>query len=122
MTGGRVVVLGPTGLNFAAGMSGGIAYVLDEDGGFRARCNTELVGFDEISGDDADELRALVEEHLERTGSTVAARVLGRWTESLDRFVKVLPHDYGRALAEHDEPEPEEPVEPAMAPPAGART
>ena len=60
MTGGRVVVLGPTGLNFAAGMSGGIAYVLDLDGAFRARCNTELVGFDEISGDDAEELRELV--------------------------------------------------------------
>jgi glutamate synthase (NADPH/NADH) large chain/glutamate synthase (ferredoxin) len=110
MTGGRVVVLGPTGLNFAAGMSGGIAYVLDHDGAFRSRCNTELVGFDEISGDDAEEIRGLVEEHLARTGSTVAAQLLAGWSESLDRFVKVMPHDYKRALAELEEPQPEQPV------------
>ena len=79
MTGGRVVVLGPTGLNFAAGMSGGIAYVLDDDGGFRSRCNTELVGFDEIGADEALELRALVAEHAERTGSAVAERLLADW-------------------------------------------
>ena len=116
MTGGRVVVLGPTGLNFAAGMSGGIAYVLDLDGGFRSRCNTELVGFDEITGDDSEELRALVQEHLDRTGSTVAAGLLESWEASVDRFVKVMPHDYKRALAELEEPEPEEPAEPAVAP------
>ena len=86
MTGGRVVVLGPTGLNFAAGMSGGIAYVLDHDGGFRSRCNTELVGFDEITGDDSEEAARLVQEHLDRTGSPVAAgpaRALGRERGSL---------------------------------------
>ncbi len=99
MTGGRVVVLGPTGRNFAAGMSGGIAYVLDVDGGFRARCNTELVGLEPVAGGDAEELRALVAEHAGRTGSTVAARVLERWDETLPRFVKVLPHDFKRALA-----------------------
>ncbi|MBN1528471.1 MAG: glutamate synthase large subunit [Thermoleophilaceae bacterium] len=110
MTGGRVVVIGPTGLNFAAGMSGGIAYVLDVDGDFRSRCNTELVGFDEISGDDAEEIRALVEEHRDRTGSTVAARLLETWSESVERFVKVMPHDYKRALAELDEPQPGQPV------------
>jgi glutamate synthase (NADPH/NADH) large chain/glutamate synthase (ferredoxin) len=104
------VVIGPTGLNFAAGMSGGIAYVLDVDGAFRSRCNTELVGFDEISGDDAGEIRALVEEHRERTGSTVAARLLDGWGESLERFVKVMPHDYKRALAGLSEPQPEQPV------------
>ena len=101
MTGGRVVVLGPTGLNFAAGMSGGIAYVLDVDGGFRARCNTELVGFDEISGDDAEELRALVagaRRAHRLAGGRRPARATG--SESLDRFVKVMPHDYKRALAE----------------------
>ncbi|MGI8946363.1 MAG: glutamate synthase-related protein, partial [Thermoleophilaceae bacterium] len=100
MTGGCVVVLGATGLNFAAGMSGGLAYVLDLDGEFRERCNTELVGFDEISSDDARELRDLIAEHAERTGSAVAARMLERWEEQLERFVKVLPHDYKRALAE----------------------
>ena len=60
-------------------MSGGIAYVLDEDGGFEGRCNMELVGFDPLEDDDVETLRALVEEHLERTGSPVAARVLDDW-------------------------------------------
>jgi glutamate synthase domain-containing protein 2/glutamate synthase domain-containing protein 1/glutamate synthase domain-containing protein 3 len=100
MTGGRVVVLGSTGLNFAAGMSGGIAYVLDEDEDFRERCNTELVGFDAITPDEAEELRAWIDEHGERTGSVVAERVLADWTASLNRMVKVMPHDYRRALAE----------------------
>jgi glutamate synthase domain-containing protein 2/glutamate synthase domain-containing protein 3 len=100
MTGGRVVVLGPTGLNFAAGMSGGVAYVLDVDREFRRRCNTDLVGFDEIGADEAEELRAIVIEHLERTQSTVAERVLADWPAALSRFVKVMPHDYKRALAE----------------------
>jgi glutamate synthase (NADPH/NADH) large chain/glutamate synthase (ferredoxin) len=100
MTGGRVVVLGPTGLNFAAGMSGGLAYVFDLDGGFRSRCNTELVGFDEITPDDALELRGFIEEHSERTGSQVAQRILDSWDDQLTRFVKVMPHDYKRALLE----------------------
>jgi glutamate synthase domain-containing protein 3 len=100
MTGGRVVVLGPTGLNFAAGMSGGIAYVHDADGGFRSRCNTELVGFDAISPDESEELRGWVEEHRERTGSRVAARLLDDWHATLNAMVKVMPHDYKRALAE----------------------
>jgi glutamate synthase domain-containing protein 2/glutamate synthase domain-containing protein 1/glutamate synthase domain-containing protein 3 len=100
MTGGHVVVLGRTGRNFAAGMSGGVAYVLDEDGGFGGRCNMELVGFDPLSEDDVAILRSLVEEHLERTGSTVAARVLADWDGYLPQFIKVMPHDYKRALAE----------------------
>jgi glutamate synthase (NADPH/NADH) large chain/glutamate synthase (ferredoxin) len=102
MTGGRVVVLGPTGRNFAAGMSGGIAYVLDETGKFGERCNTGMVGFEALSSEDLAELRALIEEHERRTGSTVAARVLGEWDELLaaDAFVKVMPHDYKRVLAE----------------------
>jgi glutamate synthase domain-containing protein 3 len=100
MTGGRVVVLGHTGINFAAGMSGGVAYVLDIDGGFRLRCNTEMVGFGEIDEAEAEELRQLIEEHGERTGSRVAARLLERWPSSLERFVKVLPFDYERALAQ----------------------
>ena len=99
MTGGHVVVLGRTGRNFAAGMSGGIAYVLDADGGFRGRCNTQLVGFDPLEDDDAELLAALVGEHLERTGSAVAERLLADWERSLDRFVKVMPHDFKRALA-----------------------
>jgi glutamate synthase (NADPH/NADH) large chain/glutamate synthase (ferredoxin) len=107
MTGGRAVILGPTGRNFAAGMSGGVAYVLDADGRFADRCNMGLVGFDEISEADAIELHGLVEEHHLRTQSPVAAAVLRDWEGSLVRFVKVMPHDYKRALAEleveHDE-------------------
>ena len=102
MTGGVVVVLGPTGRNFAAGMSGGIAYVLDDDGRFRSRCNQELVGFDPIEDPDAATLVALVEEHRLRTGSSVAGRLLADWDGALGRFVKVMPHDYKRALAELD--------------------
>jgi glutamate synthase domain-containing protein 2/glutamate synthase domain-containing protein 1/glutamate synthase domain-containing protein 3 len=102
MTGGRVVVLGPTGRNFAAGMSGGVAYVLDEQGAFAERCNMGMVGFDELDQADAIELRALIEEHSQRTGSPVAARVLGDWNRLLERgaFVKVMPHDYKRVLRE----------------------
>jgi glutamate synthase domain-containing protein 3 len=95
-----VVVLGPTGINFAAGMSGGIAYVLDEDGGFRARCNPEMVRFAPISEAESNELLALVEEHRDRTGSPVAAALVGDWDAAVRRFVKVLPYDYERALAE----------------------
>ena len=112
MTGGRAVILGPTGLNFAAGMSGGVAYVLDEDGTFGSRCNMGLVGFDEISEADAIELHGLVEEHHLRTRSPVAGRVLRDWDAHLARFVKVMPHDYKRALHELAEAEAHE-IEPA---------
>ena len=98
MTGGRVVVIGPTGRNFAAGMSGGIAYVLDDDSQFAQRCNTQLVALESLESDDEDAIRALLEEHLERTASPVAAALLEGWNPL--RFVKVIPHDYKRALAE----------------------
>jgi glutamate synthase domain-containing protein 3 len=96
------VVLGPTGRNFAAGMSGGVAYVLDEQGDFAERCNMGMVGFEAPSASDAGELRALISEHGRRTGSPVAARVLGGFDELLAKgaFVKVMPHDYKRVLAE----------------------
>jgi glutamate synthase (NADPH/NADH) large chain/glutamate synthase (ferredoxin) len=107
MTGGRVVVLGPTGRNFAAGMSGGVAYVLDEEGTFPERCNMGMVGFEELSEADTIELRAMVEEHLRRTGSPVAERVLAEWVQLLavGAFVKVMPHDYKRVLRELAEEE-----------------
>jgi glutamate synthase domain-containing protein 2/glutamate synthase domain-containing protein 1/glutamate synthase domain-containing protein 3 len=107
MTGGRVVVLGPTGRNFAAGMSGGVAYVLDEGDEFAARCNMGMVGFDEISEADQIELRAMIEEHAARTDSPVAADVLARWQALIDAgaFVKVMPHDYKRVLLERAEEE-----------------
>jgi glutamate synthase domain-containing protein 2/glutamate synthase domain-containing protein 1/glutamate synthase domain-containing protein 3 len=100
MTGGRVVVIGPTGLNFAAGMSGGIAYVLDVDGNFAGRANTELVDVETPAADDLEEVRALVAEHAERTGSPVAAGLIEEWDVAARRFVKVMPRDYKRALAE----------------------
>ncbi len=107
MTGGRVVVLGPTGRNFAAGMSGGVAYVLDEDGSFARRCNMGMVGFEDLAEADAIELRAMIEEHGRRTDSPVAARVLAQWEQLLGRgaFVKVMPHDYKRVLREAAESE-----------------
>jgi glutamate synthase (NADPH/NADH) large chain/glutamate synthase (ferredoxin) len=107
MTGGRVVVMGPTGRNFAAGMSGGIAYVLDEAGDFPARCNMGMVGFEEISQADAVELRAMIEEHMQRTDSPVARDVLARFEQLLQdgAFVKVMPHDYKRVLRELAEEE-----------------
>jgi glutamate synthase (NADPH/NADH) large chain len=98
MTGGRVVVLGETGRNFAAGMSGGIAYVLDEAGVFAKRCNPDLVDLDTPSADDLDLVRALVVEHGCRTGSAVAQRLLDLWDEQPPPFVKVMPRDYKAAL------------------------
>jgi glutamate synthase domain-containing protein 3 len=94
-------VLGPTGRNFAAGMSGGIAYVYDATGDFAQRgCNRSSVSFEELDDADALELRTLVAEHAERTGSAVAERLLGDWDASLERFVKVMPDDFRRVLDE----------------------
>jgi len=98
MTGGRVAVLGPTGRNFAAGMSGGIAWVLDADGRFRERANAELVALEPLGEGEADGLRALVERHRALTGSEVAAALLADWAAAVGRFVRVIPHDYRRAL------------------------
>jgi glutamate synthase (NADPH) large chain len=100
MTGGRVVILGPTGRNFAAGMSGGIAYVYDKDRRFAGRCNTELVDLEQLTDDDALEVKALIAEHAQRTGSLVARNVLASWERARERFVKVMPRDYKRALEE----------------------
>jgi len=105
MTGGRVVVLGPTGRNFAAGMSGGVAYVLDEEGTFEQRCNQQIVDLEEPGAEDLAEVRALVAEHAERTDSTVAARMLSDWDGLAGAWVKVIPRDYKRALAELAEQE-----------------
>ncbi len=100
MTGGRVAVLGPTGRNFAAGMSGGIAYVRDPDGTLPARCNLELVELEALDEHDEAELLALVQEHARRTSSPVARQLLAGWDAAVRRFVKVMPRDYKRALAE----------------------
>ncbi|MFM9133665.1 MAG: glutamate synthase subunit alpha, partial [Actinomycetota bacterium] len=98
MTGGRVVVLGPTGRNFAAGMSGGIAYVWDPDGVFPGNVNYEMVDLEHVGGADEEWLRAAVERHRELTGSEVAARILAAWTVEVPRFRKVMPRDYRSVL------------------------
>ncbi len=99
MTGGRVVVLGPTGRNFAAGMSGGIAYVLDERGEFTRLCNKEMVQLTIL--EDTEEIEAvkgLIFRHAEHTGSLRATEILIQWDEALPKFVRVIPNDYRRVL------------------------
>jgi len=99
MTGGTVVVLGRTGRNFAAGMSGGIAYVLDEHQLFDTLCNLDLVDIEPVlDAADADQLRNLIEKHHEWTGSLRAKQILDRWRDMLGRFVKIVPIDYRRAM------------------------
>ena len=129
MTGGIVVVIGPTGRNFAAGMSGGIAYVLDEEGDFRRRCNMAMVELEmvkaedernrrlfhqmdnwtgppsvDVMGDmtrfDAERLQQLIGNHAKLTGSTKAEAILDDWASYLPKFRKVMPVEYRRALAE----------------------
>ena len=93
MTGGKVVVLGPTGVNFGAGMTGGVAYVLDEAGDFDLRCNLDSIDLETIpAGSDSEaELKALLEAHVARTGSPKAQRLLANWSETRAEFVKVVP-------------------------------
>ncbi|MEY4593177.1 MAG: glutamate synthase large subunit [Pseudomonadota bacterium] len=114
MTGGTVVVLGMTGRNFAAGMSGGIAYVLDEDGSFKTRCNLAQVALEKVipanrhsAGEplhlgvaDETQLKELITRHAEYTGSQTAKKLLANWETSRDKFVKIYPHEYKRALTE----------------------
>ncbi len=100
MTGGRVVVLGPTGRNFAAGMSGGIAYVFDKERRFEGRCNLDLVDLDPLDQDDEEEVKALISEHAQRTGSLVARNLLASWEHRREQFVKVMPRDFKRVIAE----------------------
>ncbi|MFM9900136.1 MAG: glutamate synthase-related protein [Polaromonas sp.] len=119
MTGGTVVVLGKTGRNFAAGMSGGVAYVYDEDGKFATRCNTSMVSMDKVhltadqhthdqsdwhdADSDEQHLKRLLQDHNRWTGSKRARELLDNWTEARLKFVKVFPNEYKRALAERKE-------------------
>jgi glutamate synthase (NADPH/NADH) large chain len=114
MTGGTVVVLGMTGRNFAAGMSGGISYVLDEEGSFKQRCNLAQVALEKVlpasrhvAGEpmhvgisDEEQLKELVTRHAEFTGSQTAKAILADWDAYREKFVKVYPHEYKRALTE----------------------
>jgi glutamate synthase (NADPH) large chain len=99
MTKGVVLVLGRTGRNFAAGMSGGVAYVLDDDGTFRSRCNMGLVAVDPASAQDLEVVHDLVQRHHELTGSGVASRLLASWREAQQQFVRVMPVEYAKVLA-----------------------
>ncbi|HEY9815362.1 MAG TPA: glutamate synthase-related protein, partial [Candidatus Obscuribacterales bacterium] len=99
MTGGKVVVLGPTGRNFAAGMSGGIAYVLDEAGDFDQRCNPQMVGLEHLENpEEIRDVHDLIEKHAHYTQSAKALQILAEWDAMVPRFVKVMPRDYKRVL------------------------
>ena len=104
MTGGRVVVLGNTGRNFAAGMSGGIAYIWDPQGQFSGNCNAEMVDLDPLEeSQDLAELKQLISNHAQFTGSTVAQHILEDWANQTASFVKVMPKDYKRVLAQREQ-------------------
>jgi glutamate synthase domain-containing protein 3 len=100
MTGGRAIILGETGRNFAAGMSGGVAYVLDETGGFPRLVNREMVELEEPTREDLDYIHGMVRRHIEYTGSTRGQYVIENWDRVAGKFVKIMPIDYKRALAE----------------------
>ncbi len=100
MTGGRAVILGPTGRNFAAGMSGGIAWVWDPDENLEEACNLEMVSLEAVSDGYEQELRELIASHARWTGSTVAQRLLDSWPQALAQFRQVMPDDYRRVLAQ----------------------
>jgi glutamate synthase (NADPH/NADH) large chain len=99
MTGGRAVILGDTGRNFGAGMSGGVAYVLDSEGNFHTKCNQEMVELERLEyQEEIGVVKGLIEEHFEYTGSAVAERLLQDWSNTVKTFVKVMPTDYKRVL------------------------
>ncbi len=102
MTGGRMVCLGRTGRNFAAGMSGGFAYVIDDDNRFRRRCNPAMVDLEQMDLEDEDAawLKQIITTHYEQTESPRAAEILSDWQAQLPRFVRVFPHEYRRVLSE----------------------
>jgi glutamate synthase (NADPH) large chain len=100
MTGGRVVVLGITGRNFAAGMSGGVAYVYDADGKFKSRCNMEMIDFAPLTEEDVQTINNLLHNHHKYTGSIIAQDILGNFKNHLKKFVKVMPKEYKRILEE----------------------
>jgi glutamate synthase (NADPH/NADH) large chain len=98
MTGGTSVILGPTGRNFAAGMSGGIAYIYNVQNNFEAMCNMEMVDLDPVAGDDIPVLQNLIQQHFDKTGSSVAKFILADFENQLKQFIKVFPRDYKKAL------------------------
>jgi glutamate synthase (NADPH) large chain len=106
MTKGLVVVLGKTGRNFAAGMSGGVAYVLNTDGDFAKRCNLSMVELEALTEQDADLLYTLIQRHQQFTGSMVAQRIVSQWKDYSHQFVKVMPTEYRKVVArQHLDPD-----------------
>jgi glutamate synthase (NADPH) large chain len=99
MTGGLVIILGDTGRNFGAGMSGGVAYVWDKNKDFAPKLNGEMVAIEELTIEDENILRMYVEQHLQYTDSGIAKKILDNWTDTLPQFVKVMPQDFKKALA-----------------------
>jgi glutamate synthase domain-containing protein 3 len=116
MTNGTVVVLGATGRNFAAGMSGGIAYVLDREGEFvRTRCNSEGIDLEPLfERDDLALLESLIKKHVAYTGSPLGKSILDNWTASISKFVKVFPREYKRVLASRRSGEQKKPAATAL--------
>jgi glutamate synthase (NADPH/NADH) large chain len=100
MTGGLAIILGETGRNFAAGMSGGLAFVYDPNKVFDEKCNKEMVGLETVDAEDAEMLKAFIEKHLKETKSEVAGRILANFKNEISNFVKVFPTDYKRVLFE----------------------
>ena len=103
MTGGKAIILGNTGRNFGAGMSGGIAYVYDLDGDFETKCNKETFELEKLSKDDFKDLNQFITKHKDLTGSEVAKSILKSWDKEKEKFVKVMPTDYKRVLIEMKE-------------------
>ncbi len=101
MTGGRALILGKTGRNFAAGMSGGIAFVYDAEGDFEVRCNKGMVDLKPLHEKSLPEIRSMLERHLEYTGSPAAQRLLDHWDTEMTKFVRVMPREYARVLEQH---------------------
>ena len=99
MTGGRVAVIGPTGRNFAAGMSGGMAYVYDPTDGFEKNCNQGLVSLETLADSDQEALREMLEKHARYTGSDAAQKILDDFANQIKKFVKVIPNDYKKVIA-----------------------
>jgi glutamate synthase (NADPH/NADH) large chain len=100
MTGGKAVILGPTGRNFGAGMSGGIAYIFDNEGDFEKKCNNETFELEPLLEEDLSDLKDLILKHIKYTESTVAENILKNWENASKKFVKVMPTDYKRVLNE----------------------
>jgi len=105
MTGGKIVILGGTGRNFAAGMSGGVAYIFDPLNQFPSKCNMGSVGLEKLTdSEEVGEVKGMIETHIRNTSSSLGLEILSKWDSNVQYFVKVMPHDYKRVLLEKKKP------------------